>query len=138
MLDHDHPPRIATDTHTCARAPWLIQLCEIYELYILNGIHSPAAYTCHTSRGESTVDYILCSKASQQVYHTPLQACKITDHDLLYVKLPLSTAGALPTTCPTTAENRPEDNAQAHDSISFRWVEGECLKDYGTSAVRWK
>jgi Endonuclease/Exonuclease/phosphatase family. len=101
LLDHTHPPRIATDTHMCTRAPWLIELCELNNLYILNGIHSPAAYTCHTSRGESTVDYILCSKVSLQVNYTPLQVCNITDHDLLSVTLPISAKGG------TSSKNNP-------------------------------
>lgn len=61
LLEVEHPPRIVTDTHMCPRANWFIQLCETHDLYILNGIHSPATYTCHTGRGESTVDYILCN-----------------------------------------------------------------------------
>ena len=90
LLDHDHPPRFATDTYVCPRATWFITLCELHELYILNGIHSPAVYTCHTGRGESTVDYILCNYKHMQIRHTPLQQCNITDHDMQVVTIPLS------------------------------------------------
>jgi endonuclease/exonuclease/phosphatase family metal-dependent hydrolase len=67
LLDHAHPTRTTFDKHICTRANWLISFCELYNLYILNGIHSPAAFTCHTGRGESTVDYILCNKNYLQV-----------------------------------------------------------------------
>jgi exonuclease III len=62
LLNNDHPPRIVTDTHICPRANWFIKMCEMNNVYIINGIHSLAAYTCHTGRGESTVDYMLCNK----------------------------------------------------------------------------
>jgi exonuclease III len=57
----DHPPRTTYDSHVCPRATWFIDLCNTFRLYILNGINSPAALTCHTGRGESTVDYMLCN-----------------------------------------------------------------------------
>jgi hypothetical protein len=60
-LDIVHPPRTTCDMHVCPRAKWLLSVCNLYQLYILNGIDSPAAFTCHTGRGESTVDYILCN-----------------------------------------------------------------------------
>jgi len=62
LLDHIHPTRTALDTYICNRATWFLSFCEQYNLYILNGIHSLSAFTCHTGRGESTVDYILCNK----------------------------------------------------------------------------
>ena len=89
LLTHGHPTRTATDSHVCPRATWFISFCKLHNMYILNGLHIPAALTCHTGRGESTVDYILCSTSSPQIQHTPLQACNITDHDLLCVTLPV-------------------------------------------------
>jgi hypothetical protein len=59
-------------------------------MYILNGVNSPAAFTCHTGRGESTVDYVLCNKTMLQVKHTSLEDINITDHDLLSTYIPLS------------------------------------------------
>jgi len=64
-------------------------MCEIHDVFILNGLNSPAAYTCHTGRGESTVDYILCNYEKLQIRYTELQKCKITDHDLLCTTLPM-------------------------------------------------
>jgi Endonuclease-reverse transcriptase len=61
-LDIIHPPRTTCDMHVCPRAKWFLAFCNMFQLYILTGINSPAAFTCHTSRGESTVDYILCNK----------------------------------------------------------------------------
>jgi hypothetical protein len=104
FLDHTHPPRIVEDLHVCARAPWFISFCELYNLYILNGIHSPAAFTCHTGRGESMVDYILCNKSYLQVKHTTQQEYKQTDHDLLFTHLPLTSIA--PPTPPVTHSPR--------------------------------
>jgi hypothetical protein len=59
-------------------------------MYILNGVNSPAAFTCHTGRGESTVDYVLCNKTMLQVKHTSMEDNNITDHDLLSTSIPLS------------------------------------------------
>ena len=67
LLDFEHPPRTTDDMYTCSRANWLIKMCEQYNMYILNGINSPAAYTCHRSAGESTVDYLLCNGATLQI-----------------------------------------------------------------------
>lgn len=89
-LETEHPPRQSLDKHICPRAPWLLQLCELYQLYILNGIHTPATYTCHTSRGNSTIDLILSNTMAIQVHTEPSQTYKISDHDLVYTYLPLS------------------------------------------------
>ena len=64
-------------------------MCAIHDIFILNGLNSPAAYTCHTGRGESTVDYILCNNEKLQIRYTELQEYKITDHDLLCTTLPM-------------------------------------------------
>ena len=93
-LDFPHPARTVSDTFTCQRATWFIKFCEKYDLYILNGIHSPAAYTCHTGRGESIVDYVLCNKVFLQVQQINLQQHKLSDHDLLYTHLPLKNGNA--------------------------------------------
>jgi hypothetical protein len=80
-------------------------MCEIHDVFILNGLNSPAAYTCHTGRGESTVDYILCNYEKLQIRYTELQKCKITDHDLLCTTLPMlcNTRTSSPTGLPTHA-----------------------------------
>jgi hypothetical protein len=137
-------------------------MCDLFGLYIINGIHSPAAYTCHTGRGESTVDYILSNKHFLQINHTNLQPHNFTDHDLLYTTIPITplartplTAG-LPTmdaTSPTSASAGPpgservghprtmppaDDKHPSVKSKSYRWVAGACLKEYGNSAAQWK
>lgn len=66
-LDSEHPPRQSIDSHVCTRASWLLSLCELYDYYILNGIYNPATYTCHTSRGKSVIDYILCTTPSYKL-----------------------------------------------------------------------
>jgi endonuclease/exonuclease/phosphatase family metal-dependent hydrolase len=91
-LDTTHPPRTVSDPHICPRAKWLLLLCTKYQLYILNGTHTPATCTCHTSRGESLVDYILCNRVHLQVHHPALQPANISDHDLIYTHLPITAA----------------------------------------------
>lgn len=137
-------------------------MCELYQLYILNGIHSPAAYTCHTSRGESIVDYMLCNKSYFQVHHINQQAYKISDHDLLYTLLPVPSAkhAATPsagvshppvpsqhTPCsgilgPAAPQTLPSSPARHHtskaDTTRYKWVQGDCLAEYNQSAIHWK
>jgi hypothetical protein len=162
ILDHDHPPRTVNDTHVCPRASWFIDMCELHNLYILNGINSPATYTCHTGRGESTVDYILCNKVVLQINHTSLQAINITDHDLLTTYIPITNDERTPPPCgqPTCGANTPAsltegpqaaqrvghprnsspENAAEHSNKNrtYRWIEGECLQEYSKSATKWK
>jgi hypothetical protein len=88
-IDTAHPPRFACDTHVCPRAKWLLTMCNLHQYYILNGIYSPAAFTCHTGRGESTVDYFLCNQVQFQVHHIPQAQLKISDHDLLIAHIPI-------------------------------------------------
>ena len=127
-------------------------MCEQYELYILNGIHNPAVYTCHTSRGNSTVDYILCNKQSLKVHTETSKTYQISDHDLLYTHIPFiaekindrtptyTTDPTLPhdhQAIPTTAEHPPstripippEDKTEEAEDSRERhyWVEGECI-----------
>ena len=137
-------------------------MCEMHNLYIVNGIHSPASYACHTSRGESTVDYILCNKVVLQINHTPLQASNITDHDLLTTYIPLISDAHTPmpygqpscgaATPPSSTEGpqaaqrvghprntSPEDETDhSNNKKSYRWIEGECLLEYSKSATKWK
>jgi hypothetical protein len=137
-------------------------MCEMHNMYILNGIHSPAAYTCHTGRGESIVDYMLCNKFVPQVKHTNLQAYKITDHDLLQTVIPIMGAEhphspdefhPPKTASPKCQSARPpaeervshprktspaEEKTERTQKKTYRWIEGTCLKEYGTSAAKWK
>lgn len=79
-------------------------MCDLFGLYIINGIHSPAAYTCHTGRGESTVDYILANKHFLQIHQNNLQPHNITDHDLLSTTIPITpdACAPMPDGLPTT------------------------------------
>jgi hypothetical protein len=83
-----------------------------------------------------------------------MQAHNITDHDLLYTILPMSTgmqAHQSSETAPQqkggpTAEQRvghprtetpAEDKKNRDDDRYYRWVEGECLNEYSKSAAQW-
>jgi hypothetical protein len=150
-LDPKHPTRIATDPHVCPRAPWFINICEQYNLYILNGIHTPAAFTCHTGRGQSAIDFVLCNKPSLQVKYVEQQIFNYTDHDLLFTHLPL-TANKPTTTprhphhhdsvsqhdCITPASPPASKKTQSENENSYRWIPGEYLNEYNTSAAKWK
>lgn len=86
---------------------------------------------------------MLCSNASLQLIHTPLQACNFTDHDLISTTVPMRPAGAHPPRhtddSPTASPaNASDSSAQPQSTTTYRWVEGTCLKEYGTSAVTWK
>jgi hypothetical protein len=131
-------------------------MCEKINVFILNGVTSPAAYTCHTSRGESTVDYILYNQTPLQIRHTPLQKCNITDHDLQSITVPMSRAANIApppglhhsnATDSALADKRAghpmeetpgKQNTKNVDTVSYRWIEGDCLKNYSSSAVIWK
>jgi hypothetical protein len=80
-------------------------------MYIMNGVNSPAAFTCHTGRGESTVDYMLCNKSMLQIEHISLQASNITDHDMLATILPMSHTTQAPQ---RAGQPHNEENAKDH------------------------
>lgn len=137
-------------------------MCELHNLYILHGINSPATFTCHTSRGESTVDYILCNKLVLQIKHIPLKASNITDHDLLTARLPMQKEERTPPpdgqpTCVVMSPSSSTEGPQATQRVghprntapadatekyksnrSYKWIEGKCLREYNTSATKWK
>jgi endonuclease/exonuclease/phosphatase family metal-dependent hydrolase len=98
-MEEDHPARTAADKYICTRAPWFLQLCTLYQYYILNGVHSPAEYTFHSSRGDSAIDYILANTASLQVHQTSQKSYLVSDHDLLTTHIPFtaSTTSTPPT-----------------------------------------
>lgn len=88
-LDMEHPVRTSSDTVVCQRAPWLLELCETYQLYIINGIKSTAQYTCNTSRGSSVIDYII-SNTNTITTHTDAHITSgLSDHALLSTHVPL-------------------------------------------------
>jgi hypothetical protein len=129
-------------------------MCEQYELYILNGIHNPAVYTCHTSRGNSTVDFILCNKQTLKIHTETSKTYQLSDHDLIYTYIPFNAEKiqnrvpknttdpttpptTSPTTDPATAEQQPstgipippeDKHEDAEDSRERHyWIEGECI-----------
>jgi hypothetical protein len=72
-----------------------------------------------------------------------MQACNITDHDLVFTTVPMRPAAAHPprhnsTPPQVTPETATAASAQTQPAITYRWIEGTCLKEYGTSAVKWK
>lgn len=60
-IDGVRNERACVDMHVCTRAPWMLQLCELHGLHVLNGAQpgDPAPFTCSRQQGHSSVDYIL-------------------------------------------------------------------------------
>jgi hypothetical protein len=72
-----------------------------------------------------------------------MKACDITDHDLLFVTLPMGTASPHTPEKPGIQVDATKDTANAErgkeqGNTSYRWIEGNCLKEYGNSAAKWK
>jgi hypothetical protein len=57
-------------------------------LYILNGIHHTAPFTCTTSRGQSVVDYILSNINTLHTHTDADVTSGLSDHALLTTHVP--------------------------------------------------
>jgi hypothetical protein len=83
---NDHKiPRKSADRTTCTRAPWLIEICELYGWHILNGIQ-PGPVACHTfHRGndKSCIDLIMSNIATEKINCDPDTLKGLSDHTLV-------------------------------------------------------
>ena len=86
-----HKARVTVDTKVNEYGKELINICRINDLYILNGRigkYPECGFTCHTTRGQSAVDYIIMDSLLLCHVHkfhiaelTPLSDhCGITAH----------------------------------------------------------
>jgi endonuclease/exonuclease/phosphatase family metal-dependent hydrolase len=92
-FDSSCRPRESEDKRVCPRAPWLLDICELHCLHILNGRQPqpPAPFTCQIHWGQSTVDYILSTEGSQEIEYDHRATLAISDHSLLITHLPTTT-----------------------------------------------
>ena len=121
--------RTAEDPFVCPRAKWMLDLCELTEVHILNGAHSrtPAPYTCFTPRGKSAVDYVLCNSTGPVVRYDADALQGLSDHTLLWTSLPLEVAPP-PLAGPT----------QPPAAASYRWDVGPSIQDQIEGIKTWK
>jgi hypothetical protein len=92
------------------------------------------------------VDYILCNRFHLQVHqHTWQKEDTFTDHDLIYTRLPLhaantehSTAAADHNTQPHSTDSTPSRTPEVKQNIVYKWIPGEQLNEYNTSAHKWR
>ncbi len=84
--------RTCNDQRVCARANWMVQLCELAEQHILNGAgqQEAAPYTCTTPKGSSAVDYILSQDPSHVIKYDATILEGWSDHVLLHLALPVA------------------------------------------------
>jgi hypothetical protein len=72
IVDHDVTPRTSMDTKAPnAHGYSLLDMCKSAQLRIVNGRVgndiNVGKYTCHTARGNSVVDYLICDVVHKQV-----------------------------------------------------------------------
>jgi exonuclease III len=96
---HDQPTyRHSIDHRRCPRATWLIDLCELHNLYVTNGLQPGprAEYTCKNNKGRSVIDYILSTEAYTKTHIDSAVLFNIADHSLLYTHIPIHYTGHHP------------------------------------------
>ena len=138
----DFPPTRTSDdipARRCPRAQWMITLCELHQLFVLNGSspRSPAQFTFRNNAGSSAIDYILSSDDSLPLEydHDSLQA--LTHHSLLLTRLPIGHAPIFP------RDHTPPSPPVALPSVEegrviYKWKEGSDLRDYQDAAHIWQ
>ena len=121
-------PRRSADRLTCNRAPWLIEICELYGWHILNGIQ-PGPIACHTfHRGtdRSCIDLITSNTSTDRIECDPKPLKGLSDHTVLTTKIRTSFFNRYPAN-PHTSEPQ----------ISYKWIEGTGVWTYANSAKAW-
>ena len=110
--------RTSRDPRVCSRAPWLLGLCNLHHLHILNGSSPgpPAQFTYTGLWGSSVVDYILSTEGTLPVAHHPADTLGDTNHALLLTHFPVRT---LPT---------PAARPQPQRTL-YKWVQGTSTQD---------
>ena len=113
----------------CPRAKWLVELCELHEVHILNGAagRTPAPYTCHTGNGESAVDYLCSNDTKLEVNYDHDVLLNQTDHSLLWTSIPVKVVPPVPRGAPPPPA-----------ATTFVWEVGPSIKDQVAGIARWK
>ena len=112
--------RASEDSVVCPRAGWLVELCELTEVHILNGatFRRAAPFTCFTHRGKSAVDYVLCNHPGRVVHYDDVTLAGYSDHAMLWVRLPID-----------IPPPPPREHAQPPAATSYRWDVGPAIQD---------
>ena len=78
-------PRSSLDKHTNSRATWVIELCEVYSWYILNGLQPgpTAQYTFARGSDRSCIDLILAKNVNYDLQYDPDTLRGFSDHVLI-------------------------------------------------------
>ena len=115
------------DQRVCPRAGWLLDLCDLHHLHVLNGhLPQPPAPPTHQGQwGESVIDYILTTEGSLTLEYNHRGTLGLSDHTL-----PLTT---LPIAYPRAALGHPAPNR-----TSYKWIQGETTSDYPLGGTRWE
>jgi Endonuclease-reverse transcriptase len=88
-IDDTIVPRKSADRITNNRAPWLIEMCELYSLHILNGLQ-PGPKACHTfvrGNDKSCIDLILSNTTTDKIHCDPAILKGLSDHTLVTVQV---------------------------------------------------
>jgi hypothetical protein len=121
-------PRRSRDKMTNSRAPWLIEVCELYGWNILNGLQ-PGPIACNTfHRGNDTscIDLILSNITTAAMECDPTTLTGLSDHTIIT------------TTLKTAYVNRYSEKPQSREQkTSYKWIEGKGVSTYATSAHAW-
>jgi hypothetical protein len=112
-------PRTSKDSVTCARAPWVLEVCESGRWHILNGAQPgpPADYTFRRGDSASCVDLMLSKDCQPRVSIDDTTLCGFSDHVLL-------------TTCISTPHlraSRAEGGKGSTNRVIYKWVEGNVV-----------
>jgi hypothetical protein len=127
-IDDNTIPRLSDDTYKNARAPWLIEQCEIHGWQILNGLQ-PGPAACHTfARGSdrSCIDFIFTNTGHSNITYDPHTLNSFSDHVLIQTKLDIPYLKVPSSPLQTNSQE-----------TIYKWVEGSCLQEYGTAATKW-
>ena len=114
----NHTERSTVDNVVNAYGKELICLCKASHLRIMNGFHAGSksnSYTCYSSMGKSTVDYLLCSKDAHSILDN-FQVCpKVAESDHAPLQFVFATRGVdLTGTCPPIVKKKTNNNPIFH------------------------
>jgi hypothetical protein len=111
------------------RAPWLIEICELYGLHILNGIQPGpiACNTFHRGNDSSCIDLILSNTPTAAMECDPDTLKGLSDHTIITTTVQNS----------FFTRNTTETNTRDTE-VKYKWVEGTGVSSYAKSANIWQ
>jgi Endonuclease-reverse transcriptase len=129
IIDDTAIPRRSRDKMTNNRAPWLIEVCEMHGLHILNGLNPGpiACNTFHRGNDSSCIDLILSNIATAKIECDPNTLKGLSDHTLVTTTLRTS----------SLIRNSADSNAR-DPQVIYKWVEGTGINNYASAANSWQ